>query len=768
MPRLLLLGLALLLAAQAGAQTLLDAARDPLTGEPVVGVPGQTDRPAPDAVGGPELLTPQQHLGSGSTKLVRAFNGLTVYQDGIDLVVRIDTPTSGSERSRFRLPAQPADAVAVGTRLYLALRNNEGLYILDLANPDAPVRLGQLAGIDALAVAVSGTTAYVGRGSAGVLVVDVSDPATPTQIGAVDTPGSANGLDVSGTLLAVADGNVSAGPDIRLYDVTTPAAPSLLGTAEANGFATYAAFHNGRLFVTGAAGLLAFDVSNPAAPMLVGTSPAGGETTYEVVFTGTIAYVAGLAGLRVLDVSGAPTEIGSDDPGGQGLSVALGTGVGGVPVAFLADRFNGLRVYARGGPTPSPVGLYRTGGFSHKGVFAGGTRLYVTDLAGALRVFTSGTEPGAPLAEAGRVAVPANTQHVLVDGTRAFVTDANGAGSGLSVVDVSDPAAPAVLATLDFGPAYGMALDGTTLFVANGFGGLATFDVSGATPIPLDTFPLGANTVDVDVDPVAGVAYVVTLGGGMASLYVADPSDISQLDAEPGFGVLNAITLDDFSDIPRAFVADGQAGLRFVDVTDASILRSLSTTPTASQARDVASRAKATSFERLYTNVYVAEDFAGLRRFQVHPESNGTVDVTGTFASADRGIGVAVEPGSVSQGEIRRVALMAGEVGVYVFWDGFPVAASPGASLGELSVEPVAPNPVRGAAMVRYRTDAPGAATVEVLDGLGRRVAVLAEGAHAAGPHSVRLDASALPAGVYVVRVVQGDAHATTRLTVVR
>jgi hypothetical protein len=62
---------------------------------------------------------------------------------------------------------------------------------------------------------------------------------------------------------------------------------------------------------------------------------------------------------------------------------------------------------------------------------------------------------------------------------------------------------------------------------------------------------------------------------------------------------------------------------------------------------------------------------------------------------------------------------------------------------------------------------------VTVYDGLGRRVATLAEGAHAVGVHALRFDARGLAAGTYVVRVDVSTPDAlphrlTHSLTVVR
>ena len=78
------------------------------------------------------------------------------------------------------------------------------------------------------------------------------------------------------------------------------------------------------------------------------------------------------------------------------------------------------------------------------------------------------------------------------------------------------------------------------------------------------------------------------------------------------------------------------------------------------------------------------------------------------------------------------------------------------------------PNPAAAAATVRFTLDAAQDVRLEAFDVLGRRVALLAGGPQAAGPHEVSLDTSGLPAGVYVLRLSAGAETQTTRLTVAR
>lgn len=96
-----------------------------------------------------------------------------------------------------------------------------------------------------------------------------------------------------------------------------------------------------------------------------------------------------------------------------------------------------------------------------------------------------------------------------------------------------------------------------------------------------------------------------------------------------------------------------------------------------------------------------------------------------------------------------------------------PVAASYASLPEHYALRAVAPNPLRRSATVRF--DVPETAPVHlvVYDLLGRETLRLASGVREAGVHSVELDASRLPGGVYILRMQAGAFVATERFTVV-
>ncbi len=86
----------------------------------------------------------------------------------------------------------------------------------------------------------------------------------------------------------------------------------------------------------------------------------------------------------------------------------------------------------------------------------------------------------------------------------------------------------------------------------------------------------------------------------------------------------------------------------------------------------------------------------------------------------------------------------------------------------EASLSLAGPNPLRSRTALSLSLPEAQSVQASLFDVLGRRVAVLHTGALPAGVSRIEIDASALPAGVYVARVVAGAFTEALRLTVVR
>ena len=78
------------------------------------------------------------------------------------------------------------------------------------------------------------------------------------------------------------------------------------------------------------------------------------------------------------------------------------------------------------------------------------------------------------------------------------------------------------------------------------------------------------------------------------------------------------------------------------------------------------------------------------------------------------------------------------------------------------------PNPFNPTTTISYALPAAGDVRLEVFDGLGRRVAVLANGVRQAGRHDVTFDAEGLPSGLYVYRLTAGGSVEARSLVVLK
>ena len=74
------------------------------------------------------------------------------------------------------------------------------------------------------------------------------------------------------------------------------------------------------------------------------------------------------------------------------------------------------------------------------------------------------------------------------------------------------------------------------------------------------------------------------------------------------------------------------------------------------------------------------------------------------------------------------------------------------------------PNPFRDATTLTFALPEPADVRLEVFDALGRQVATVAEGTHAAGTHEVQFVERGLAPGLYLVRLAAGSQTATRRL----
>ena len=155
-----------------------------------------------------------------------------------------------------------------------------------------------------------------------------------------------------------------------------------------------------------------------------------------------------------------------------------------------------------------------------------GTLAYVADSRSGLQVIDV-SNPAFPVI-LGSVDTPGFALAVALSGTLAYVADDS---SGLQIVDVSNPASPVIVGSLDTpGRAWGIAVSGTTVYVGDNAAGLQMIDVSNpASPAILGTLDTPGYAWGVMVS--GTLVYLADYFEGFKVIDVSNPASPILLDS---------------------------------------------------------------------------------------------------------------------------------------------------------------------------------------------------------------------------------------------
>ena len=441
-------------------------------------------------------------------------------------------------------PGQARNVAAVGPFVYL-LRGTH-LLVLNVSNPASPTLVGTYTSAAYLeAVTVVNGLAYLAAGTQGLEIVNVANPAAPAYVGDVVTPGSATGIVVSGSLAYL----VAAQDGLQMIDIQNPAAPLWVGTYAYESIGSVARIGNGQAYIAGKdKNLVIVDVSQPTAPVR--------ESTFDLPATprrlrveGTRAYIADADdGLWIMDITDPtnPTPLSVYDTPDTPLNVTLDG-----HIAYVADGDSGLQILdVTHASHPMLLGSYDTIGYAFD---------------------------------------------VAISGTLAFIAD----GPRMTILDVSQPTAPTLVTVIGLRDARSVDLDGNLMYVADYRAprGLRVFNISNpAAPVLLATYHFDGTAGEARVrNHVAYIAQTV----GLETADVISPTAPSRLAslALPGNAYSLAVAA------PWAFVACGTGGLQIVDVSNPAQPLVTGVMPTPGSARGVAVQGDL---------AYVAADAGGL------------------------------------------------------------------------------------------------------------------------------------------------------------
>ncbi|MGD9732351.1 MAG: C13 family peptidase [Desulfamplus sp.] len=411
-------------------------------------------------------------------------------------------------------------------------------------------------------------------------------------IGYVDTPGVAYGITVVNGKAYIASGKGG----LQVVDITQADNPVIIGSVDTpdgqfnpllpDGAMNITIVGNKAYLANGSSGLFIIDITNPYEPAILGSVDTPGRAWGVAVQDG-IAYVADHdSGLQIIDVTNPaqPFII-------RAFNNLSGSNVCGIAVANGKAYVGGgyLDVIDITNPTePFIVGSVKTEGnittSAPYGIRVLNGKVYVADSSlvsgySGLSIIDV-TNPAQPFI-CGNVDTPGRAQAVTVYDEKAYVV--NG-GSGLQVIDIKNPEQPVIIAGVSIpGSAYSVAVVDQKAYVASGNGGLQIVDVSNPVkPQIVGDKDTPGYTERLFVSE--GIAYLANGVSGLQIIDIKDKKNPFILGTVDTDGYTTGVTVVN----KKVYISDGDAGLKVIDISNPSIPIILGTVDTLGFAFDVA------------------------------------------------------------------------------------------------------------------------------------------------------------------------------------
>jgi len=527
-------------------------------------------------------------LGGGYSSV--AVQGAYAYAgEGFGMtVLDLSEPTTPAVAARTPVLGGVVGGIALTEGYAFVAAGLGGLQVVDITDPanPTPVAAHDTLG-SAASVALSGDYAYIAntgraqdgeRAGAGLEVVNVADPEHPVWVAHYATPQDVVAVAVASGYAYMAetpgwyDEESPAERGLRVLDISDPSAPEDRGLYATTGTPQsvivsegYAYLAEGCIWeaegVCPGGGLQVFDLSVPDDPQeLASYLPPDRDEIDQVAVTGDRAYLTAWNSLYVLDVSDPadPQPMGSCATSAWSADIAVVDGL-----LYLAG--GELSVVDVPLPlAPVEVGVADPPAWSADDVVVDGDYAYVAGTPGLQIVDVS--QPQVPTA-LGHYELPDGASQIALHGDYAFLIDS---ADSLLVVNVSDPLAPQPAGSYSNAAAVSdMAIWEDYLYLAGS--GLSVLDISDpANPEPVRQYDLPGEAVAVEID--GGYAYVghrciqsgdVCVGGALRILDVSDPTDPFEVGSLPADPRTLAVEGD------RVYLADeARYSLLIVDVSD--------------------------------------------------------------------------------------------------------------------------------------------------------------------------------------------------------
>lgn len=402
--------------------------------------------------------------------------------------------------------------LAVSNGFVYAASGSAGFWTIDISDPENPLPAGHFCpeGWTASTLAVSGQLAAVagwGGGVQGLHVIDLSDPRDPVLAGMLETTDSPAGVALSGDTAYMALGNLLV---VDLSDPSDPVSRGSVSTdwsidhVSCNGQTVYASDMKNTLFVVNA--------GNPDSPVITGSLALEYEC-HKTLIKDNLAFLAA-ENLTIASVAGVDPSIVGCYPAIHQIqtmesgydSVYAGGGTGISRINCTDPESPGAVAHWTGNEAFKPFVFDIAIGH----ISAGSHRVYAVDPTEGMMIFDSSLD-----SLVGRLHHPALYYNQTVSASPAgdYVYVGN-TRQGVITVDISDPTDPQHIAsaTTSGSGFSSMDLFQNKLYLAKNTSGLTVFDLSDPAA------PVAEGTLRETAYSVSTAGHAVIMGSNSGEL----------------------------------------------------------------------------------------------------------------------------------------------------------------------------------------------------------------------------------------------------------
>jgi hypothetical protein len=407
----------------------------------------------------PQNIVPVGELTGLSATGIVADGRYAYLSSGGMTVVDIRDPYHPAQVGYCNTTSATLDIALVGSYVYAAC-DAFGLNFIDITNPTAPIRTGQMNLTWGDNIKVIGSHGYA-LGSE-LVFLDASTPGSPRNLGNFVPHDLYGGIAVQGdyAYLTTWDGLIA----VSIADLSNTFE---VGRVDVPGWNTDVVVQGDYAYVgSQGSGTSVVDISDPANPRVLGTADDRGICE-RIAVQDSIVVVAGQFEVPIINVADPtnPHVVGVFDSLWSASGIAIQDSI--VLVADPPSGDGGLRVVSIANPSlPRQIGFWPTT-YHTRDVSLSDVLACTAESDSGLAV-VSVADPRSPRTTA-RLALTVRADFVAWSGATVYVVSY---GGGVRAIDVTDPASPREVGyhTRPFGQCGGKAVGGRFMLVDGGLG----------------------------------------------------------------------------------------------------------------------------------------------------------------------------------------------------------------------------------------------------------------------------------------------------------